>query len=372
MHLSRLELRNFRNLGVQVLEFPPGGVALVGENAQGKTNLLEAIYYLETLRSFRGAKDDQLVAFGESFFRIEGQVRGEGGVGVQVAVAFDRGPRKKRLTVGGRQPQRLGDGLGTLGAVVFAPSDVGLANDGPGVRRRFLDLVLSLNRPGYLQALQVYRQILAQRNAALRMAAAGASVEAWDRGLVQAGARVVMERLRWVERWGEHYTRYFRRISGGEVGRFRYLPSFPVEGAVGEEQAAQSFHAALGATRHREARLGTTLVGPHRDDLALTVEEGDRERDLRDYGSGGQKRTAALAFRLVEAATIREARRREPLVLLDDVFAELDAGRCDRVLALMEEEESGQVILTAPKESDIRLRRNTLVRWRIRGGRVET
>ncbi len=372
MHLSRLEVRNFRNLAAQVLEFPPGGVALLGENAQGKSNLLEAIYYLETLRSFRGAREDHLVAFGKSFFRVEGEVQGEEGEGAVVAVAFDRALRKKRLTLGGREPQRLGDGLGTLGAVVFAPSDVGLVSDGPGVRRRFLDLVLSLNRPGYLQALQAYRQILGQRNAALRMTGGGASVEAWDSGLVRAGARVVLERFRWVERWGERYSRYFFRISGGEAGRIRYHSSFPLAGAVSEEEVAEGFSAALGGTRHREARLGSTLVGPHRDDLVLTVEEGERERELRDYGSGGQKRTAALALRLVEAATIREARQREPVVLLDDVFAELDAARSERVLALMEEEEAGQVILSAPKESDIRLRRHTLVRWRIRAGRVET
>jgi len=119
-------------------------------------------------------------------------------------------------------------------------------------------------------------------------------------------------------------------------------------------------------------RLGSTLVGPQRDDLLLTVGEGGEARELREYGSGGQRRTAALALRLVEAATIREAREQEPIVLMDDIFAELDPGRSERILALMEEEETGQVLLTVPKESDIRLRRESLPRWKIQGGELSS
>ena len=124
-------------------------------------------------------------------------------------------------------------------------------------------------------------------------------------------------------------------------------------------------------TRDREARLGSTVVGPQRDDLLLTVAEGEGDRDLREFGSGGQRRTAALALRLVEAATIRTARGQEPIILMDDVFAELDQGRSERILSLMEEEETGQVLLTVPKESDVRLRRDSLPRWRIRDGALE-
>jgi DNA replication and repair protein RecF len=114
------------------------------------------------------------------------------------------------------------------------------------------------------------------------------------------------------------------------------------------------------------------VVGPQRDELLLTVKEKQEPRDLREYGSGGQRRTAAIALRLTEAAAIREARRQEPIVLLDDVFAELDPGRSQRIMALMEEEEAGQVLLTVPKESDIRLRRDSLPRWRIKNGAVES
>jgi DNA replication and repair protein RecF len=289
----------------------------------------------------------------------------------EVAAAYQKTGRRKKVTLDGLEPERLGDGLGRLSAVVFAPSDVALVGEGPGERRRFLDIVLSLNREGYLHALQRFRQALLQRNAALKEGGSPEAVRAWDHGLVEAGSRILGERQRWVDVWRARYAAYYRRISGSQEGRIRYLPGLRLNGAREEGEIARAYAEALGENLERDRRMGATLAGPHRDDLLLTVEEVGRDPDLREYGSGGQRRTAALALRLVEAATIREARGQEPIILLDDVFAELDAGRSERVLALMEEEETGQVLLTAPKESDIRLRRDSLPRWRIHGGRVE-
>ncbi len=378
MRLSELQVRHFRNLAGQELDLPAEGVAIMGENAQGKTNLLEAIYYLETFRSFRAARDERLVSFGQEFFRVAGVLM-EDGVGhvvgggepVEIAAAFQARGKRKKVTLNGQEPQRLGDGLGRVCAVVFSPADVALVSEGPGGRRRFLDIVLSLNVPGYLPALQRFRHVLGQRNAALRDGRRPDTVQIWDQGLVQSGALVMVERLRWVERWAGEFSSHYRRISGDQPGGLEYRPGLRLEGAGDREGIAAGFREALGETRERERRLGRTVVGPQRDDLILTVTEAGEDRDLREYGSGGQRRTAALALRLVEAATIREARRQEPIVLMDDVLAELDPGRSERVMALMEEEETGQVLLTAPKESDIRLRRDSLPRWRIRGGVVE-
>jgi DNA replication and repair protein RecF len=141
VHLSELQLRHFRNLAEQQLDLPAEGVAIVGENAQGKTNLLEAIYYLETFRSFRGTRDDRLVAFGMDVFRVVGALEGdEGAESVKVTAAFQLQGKRKKVTVDGLEPERLGDGLGRLAAVVFSPADVGLVSDGPGTRRRFLDI----------------------------------------------------------------------------------------------------------------------------------------------------------------------------------------------------------------------------------------
>lgn len=375
MHLRTLHLRHFRNLAVQQLDIPAQGVAIVGENAQGKTNLLEAIYYLETFRSFRGTRDDRLVAFGEEVFRVVGGLRGDDGKraeSVEVTAAFQVRGKRKKVTVDGREPARLGDGLGRLAAVVFSPADVGLVSEGPGARRRFLDIVLSLNAPGYLGDLQQFRQILGQRNAALKDGHGMNAIKVWDPGLIQHGARIMARRLAWVDQWEGAFRDYFSRVSGSQPAHMTYRPDIRLNGARSRDEIALAYSEALEGAREREVRTGTTVVGPQRDDLLLTVREDGEDRELREYGSGGQRRTAALALRLAEAATIRSARRQEPIVLMDDIFAELDPGRSERVMALLEEEETGQVLLTAPKESDIRLRRDSLPRWRIRQGLVET
>ena len=372
MHLSRLTLRHFRNLGTQDLELPPEGVAIVGDNAQGKSNLLEAIYYLETFRSFRGARDEQLVAFGEEVFRVTGDLAADVGEvpPVQVTAAYQKRGKRKKITVDGVEPERVGDALGRVAAVVFSPADVELVSGGPGERRRYLDIVLSLSVPGYLRALQEFRKILVRRNAALKDEQPGGVVMAWDQGLVRSGAAVAAARREWIETRCDAFREYYAAVSGGAGARMAYRSSVHLDGARSAEEVAEAYRDALVASAERERRNGTTVVGPHRDEVVLRLENEGDELDLRDYGSGGQRRTAALALRLVEARTIRETRSQEPLILLADVFAELDGGRSERVLELMEREETGQVVLTAPKESDVRIRRDALPRWRISAGKV--
>jgi DNA replication and repair protein RecF len=374
VRLSGLAIRHFRNLGSQELELPSEGVALIGDNAQGKSNFLEAIYYLETLRSFRGARDQELISFEEGVFRVAGtmqptdaSVRSE-----VVAAAFERRGKRKKVTVDGAEPVRMGDALGHLAAVVFSPADIDLVSGGPSERRRFIDIVLSLNQPGYMSALQGYRKVLVRRNASLKTGQPGAVVQAWDKGLVTAGAVVMGARRDWVQGRGGAFGDYYRRVSNGEGARMAYRPNVSLEGATSGEDICAAFQEALSASSERERRMGTTVVGPHRDDILLRLEDADDELDLRTYGSGGQRRTAALALRLVEAQTIRDTRSQRPLILLDDVFAELDEGRSERVLELMEAEETGQVVLTAPKEADVRLRRDSLPRWRIESGKIST
>jgi DNA replication and repair protein RecF len=374
VRLSTLTLRHFRNLRDQDLELPPEGVALIGDNAQGKSNLLEAIYYLETFRSFRGARDDQLVTFGADVFRVVGSAASDAapsGV-AQVAAAFERRGGRKKVTIDGAEQERLGPALGRLAAVIFSPVDLELVSGGPKERRRFLDIVLSLNERGYLEALQEYRRVLGQRNAALRDALPVAVVQAWTPGLIDAGAVAMHARRRWIERVSPLWEDYYARVSADGRARMRYEPSVQLDEVASVDEVAAAFRGALEDSAERDRRLGTTTVGPHRDEVGLTLEWDGANLELRDYGSGGQRRTAALALRLVEAATIRDQRGAMPLVLVDDAFAELDEGRSERVLELLESTDAGQVVLTAPKESDVRFRRHTLARWRIAAGQVTT
>ena len=371
MRLSDFSIRDFRNLGSQDLEIPPEGFALIGDNAQGKSNFLEAIYYLETFRSFRGAPDERLVALGEEMFRVVGTVSGEGQDTRSVAAAYQRRGKRKKVTVDGAEAGRLGDALGSLAAVLFSPGDVALVSGGPAERRRFLDIVLSLNAPGYLKALQSFRHVLSQRNTALKDESAPELVRVWDEGLVRWGTRVLLERRAWTEERHAAFSTLYEVVAGdSQSASLRYVPGVSLEGGTSEEEVTAAYRQALAASWDRDLRARSTVVGPHRDDLEVILEGDEGPLGARDFGSGGQWRTAALALRLVEARTIRDSRGHAPLVLVDDVFAELDAGRSERALELLEREETGQVILTAPKESDVRFRGDALPRWSIAAGRI--
>ncbi len=388
--LDRLSLHNYRNFERLECEFPAPGVAIVGPNGSGKTNLLEAIYYLEVFRSFRGAPDRQLVRFGAQVFRLEGsQTHG----GASVAAAYDRSRRLKKVEREGREVDRVSEAIGALGVVVFRLEDVEILREGPCARRRFLDMALSVADSAYLAALQRYRASLARRNEALRRGASRDEIDAWSEGLVQAGARITTLRARWVAEGAARYAEHYERISGGDAAGLAYASSIAARDAGDSDEDAggqgdgsphagpgdptsdaarwaERFRSALRATAERERRRGLTVVGPHRDDLTLTLGVGDARRDLRRYGSSGQQRTAVLALRLLEADRLHERLGREPLYLLDDVFAELDDGRSERLLELFESGRGGQAILTAPKVGDIRLRDGELPRWRMHGGRL--
>jgi DNA replication and repair protein RecF len=364
-----LRVRQFRNYAELELVFPTPGAAVIGPNGAGKTNLVEALYYLEIFRSFRGSSDEQLCRFGEDVFHIRG--RFEDPVSrreLEVTAAYDRRRREKRITVNGVEPDRLTDGLGQIGVVVFSPSDVALVTGSPAERRRFLDIVLSLNVPGYVAGLQRFRHTLKQRNALLRDGAHGDAIEPWTAGLVDAAAKVMAARATWVAGHAVEFGRRYERIGGEGPARLEYRCSVPAAVAP-ESDAAAALRAELDRLAARERDQGMTLRGPHRDDLGVVVGDDADGLDLRDFGSGGQQRTAAIALRLTEAATVRASRGRAPIVLLDDIFAELDPGRSERVLALLDSE-PGQVILTAPKPSDVEIRRGGLPRWRIASGQI--
>ncbi len=372
-HLGHLSLRNFRNFDELDCEFPEAGVAIIGPNGSGKTNLLEAIYYLEVFRSFRGVKDAHLVRFGEEVFRIEGELAGED---VAVAAAYDRGRRIKKVELGRQEMERVSDGVGRLGVAVFRLEDIEIIRGGPKSRRRFLDVALSVAAPSYLGDLQRYQAMLAQRNEALRKGVAREELAAWSTGLIETGARITAARQRWVCEGRERYAAHYSAISGGDVADVIHSASIartagvtPVDEPESATVWEERFASALDATADRERRRAMTVVGPHRDDLRFPMEAPEGPRDLRGFGSSGQQRTAALALRLLEADRLREGLDREPLYLLDDVFAELDEDRSRRLLNLLETGRTGQVILTAPKPTDIGVRGGELERWRIKNGR---
>jgi DNA replication and repair protein RecF len=359
--LRRLVVRDFRNLERVELAPPPEGIALIGENGHGKTNLLEAIYYLQLLRSVRGARDQDLVRFGAGGFHVAA----EAGVGPDdrrtVAVGFDRAGKRKKATLGGAEPPRLADALGALPSVIFSPGDVQLVAGAPSERRRYLDVVLALTSRRYLQALQGYRGALALRDVA-RVGGSDARAAVWEPALAEHGAVLWRERVAWVERAAPEFSRLCAAIGERGVGRMRYATAL----APGEDVAA-ALADALAAKRALDVRRGLTHAGPHRDDLELLLDG----RDLRLFGSAGQQRTAAIALRMLEAATLRDRSGATPLFLLDDPFAELDSRRSHRILELLADAGLGQTILAVPRAADIPPELTRLERWGIRDGVLE-
>jgi DNA replication and repair protein RecF len=358
-----LSLRDFRNFERLNLQFPPEGLVVVGDNGQGKTNLLEAAYYLSLLRSVRGARDVDVARFGSAGFFIDAAVATPDAH--ELSIGFERAGRRKRVRRDGVVVERLSDALGALPAVMFAPTDVEMVSGAPGTRRRYLDIMLALTSRGYLHALQLYRGALERRNAALRETARDATrttaaVEVWEPPLAEHGAVLVRTRRAWVARVAERFAEHCHAV--GERGRveLRYETSINPNAESLELALAE----ALEAKRAADLRYGLTNTGPHRDDLNLLLDG----RALREFGSAGQQRTAAIALRTLEAETVRDARATAPTFLLDDPFAELDVGRAGRVLRLLRDVGLGQTVLAVPRDSDIPRELTSLPRARLDAG----
>lgn len=364
VHLHRLTIRNFRNIVQAEVEAPRAGFVLVGDNGQGKTNLLEAIYYLHLFRSLRGARDAELVRFGATAFHVAAHL--DGASHDVVRAGFERATGRKKIVLDDVECARLSDALGALPCVAFAPSDVGIVGGAPALRRRFFDVALATTSRRYLLALQQYRHALAQRNAALRSAGARSLAPVWETALAQHGAVLREERMAWVQWARARITALGEALGERAALAVRYRSAVEVSDGAPEETVREALRLAL--ERHREGDIerGATHTGPHRDDLDIRV----GGHALRHFGSAGQQRTAAIGLRLLECEWYRERMAREPLVLLDDPLAELDRDRGGRVLALLTARERGQSVLAVPRADDIPEAWTALSRLRVREGAV--
>jgi DNA replication and repair protein RecF len=290
-----------------------------------------------------------------------------------VGVGYERQGKRKRVRVDGAEPPRLSDALGAVPSVILSPGDVALVGGSPGERRRYLDVALALTSRGYLAALQGYRSALVRRNAALRDALRTGRGETratvWEPALAEHGAVLWTARRRWVTAHSEAFADRCAAIGERTAVRMRYATALapdPADHADEVAAARAALEAALATKRPLDVKRGLTHAGPHRDDLEITL--GGRE--LRAFGSGGQQRTAAIALRMLEAATLRAAIGGPPLFLLDDPFAELDARRAHRILGLLDAEGLGQAILAVPRATDIPEEFTRLARVTVRDGAV--
>ena len=354
MILAELTVRNFRNHAHSVLEFGDGITVLFGDNGQGKTNLLEAISYVSLTKSFFGASDATVLRIGAEQFEVLGTVIDGSGRRRVIRVAYTNTTGEKVYTVNGVQPERLASVIGEFPVVVLSPDHTRITSGGPGERRKFIDLLLSQMSRAYFEELLEFRRILRQRNRLLgegrtmRMEDVQRALEPWTTGLVQHGGAIMAKRRAFLDEF-QGYVRmaYERLVPSGEQPEITYVPSGGGEEAVSARLCAERLSQQLQHRQAEELRRGVTLVGPHRDEVRLVLSG----KSVQEYASQGQHKTMLIALKLAEFLYVRERRGEAPLVLLDDVFSELDTQRAHRVLELVPE--LGQTMLTTTNEQQI-------------------
>lgn len=343
MRIVSAKLDHFRNY-VSCEFLPCAGVnVLIGDNGQGKTNLLEALFLCCTGRSHRTRQDRELIGWDAEYASVKVHAeRRDGSHDVEVILPAGG---KRKIRIAGREVSRSGELLGHITGVLFAPEDLRTVKDGPAERRRMVDMTLSQLRPAYYYALQHYNRALKQRNEVLRAMAVNASLcdtlDSWDEQLARSGAELMYHRRAYIERLSVAAQTTYREITGGsERLGVQYAPSV----AAGDD--VQSNLDALLAAREMDMRRLTTSVGAHRDELLINV----NGREARIYGSQGQQRTAALSLRLAELMVMREVLGEWPLLMLDDVMSELDPSRRR---GLIERLDGIQTIVTCTDMSDL-------------------
>jgi DNA replication and repair protein RecF len=333
--LRRLSLRAFRNYARAELEFGEGTTIFVGRNGQGKSNLLEAVYLVATGRSHRTSRELEMIRWGEDAARVRAQVsRGGRDEELEITLVREGDRCTARMRVNGAVSAR-GAVLGRLPVVMASPWDLEVVRGGGASRRRMLDGALAQLSPAYFFALHRYHRVVIQRNAQLRRRSAG-GLDAWDAQLAALGVRIAAHRAGYVARVRPLAEAWFARLGGAGTLNVAYRPSW--EGAT-DDQRLETARAMIAGLRADEYLRGTTLSGPHRDELEFAVDGVP----LRAIGSLGQWRTAMLALRLAERDVMAAEVGTSPVLLLDDALAELDPVRQRRVLAA---DESGQVLVT--------------------------
>ncbi len=332
MYLRTLHLRQFRNYQDQRVDFVAPKTILVGNNAQGKSNLLEAVELLATLRSHRMTRDRDLVREGEPTGQINATIERQTSFS-DLTLTLRRNGRRT-VALNSESLRRQLDFLGVLNAVQFSSLDLELVRGGPEQRRSWVDTLLIQLEPVYAYILQQYNQVLRQRNAFLKRSQESgerrhsSELAVWDAQLATTGTRVIRRRSRAIERLAPIAEAWHATISGStEILQVKYTPNVPLE----QDNPEGVQRAFLEKIEHRavaEQHQGTTLVGPHRDEVELTI----NQTPARQYGSQGQQRTLVLALKLAELKLIEEVVGEPPLLLLDDVLAELDPNRQNQLL----------------------------------------
>jgi len=361
--VTSLSLRDFRNITLLDLEPDPGVNVIYGDNAHGKTNLIEALYLLTGQKSFRQTRESDFVRFGQKKAAIAAGFFA-GGRRQEVSLTLEGGKRTALLN---ELPVGVSELTGRFFAVVFSPAGLSLVRDGPSQRRAFLDSAITQVMPRYQKTMADLSRVLFQRNTLLydithRLAPDDGLLDVWDRSLAKLSYSVINARCRYLSRLSPFGEEIYRGISGGkETFTMAYHPSIPGEwGKLKEEEGEELIFSALQRARPDDMKNNCTTLGPHRDDLDLWLDGVS----VRAFGSQGQQRSCALTLKLAECRVIREVSGEQPVILLDDVLSELDKARRDYLLSGLAE---GQLFITCCDRTGFSAMRGG-VTWQIKNG----
>ncbi len=322
MNITRLELNYFRNYRSEKVDLCPGVNVFSGNNAQGKTNLLEAVYFMSLGKSMRTPRDKELIMWERARGRVKAIVKKRTG-NKSVEIVLDK-EVNKRVAINGMPITRVGELMGVITTVLFSPDEIGIIKETPLKRRKFMDIALCQMSKSYFYCLSDYNKILAQRNKLLKKNAPSQALEVWDVQLVSHGVKIARARKEFVKRLGNYAKKNHDFLSDGKENI-----CVEYEGLDGEseEEFGACFNAKLAENREIDYRHGYTHCGIQTDDLAVKLDGVD----VRKFGSQGQQRSCALSLKLSEMDIYREEQGEFPVLLLDDVFSELDAARSKRL-----------------------------------------
>ena len=351
MYLKAFTLDGFRNH--EQTEIQPGQRmnVFLGNNAQGKTNILEAIYILATAKSHRTNDDTEMIAFDKDRFLVKGEVI-KGNIPKSLRISVGRN-EKKKVAINGDERSQISSLIGEINAVIFSPEDIEMINGSPSLRRRFIDITISQINPGYLYNLQRYNYIIKQKNKTLKGIGKNGKLndllDVYNTQLVDTGSKILRKRLSVIERLEEVTSPIHLNFTDGkECITIKYVSTALNDVNRSSNSSPETDIAEVGdklegklkEVRGDEIRRGVSLAGPHRDDIVFQI----GEINLKSYGSQGQQRTAAISLRLGEVELIKEDIGEYPIILLDDAFSELDSLRGRSILETLSRE--AQVFLT--------------------------
>lgn len=342
MHVKKLKLKNFRNYTEREFEFSNGVNIFYGDNGQGKTNVLEALFLSSIGKSFRTNKDTEMIKEGCDKFEV--CVTTDALVENEIRITYNKG-KHKTISLGGLYLKKIGDLMGVLPGVIFSPQNMSLLSQGPGERRKFMDMAISQLKPVYYFNLQQYNKIINQKNAFLKdvnpKTADFTLLDIWNEQLAEYGAKIVEARNEYFERLTPLVSEYHSFISGGKENvKIKYVSSC--------DSDKEAFYQKLENEKIHEAERHMALIGPQRDDIDVILEGTG---DIKKYGSQGQQRTLVIAMKLSEMTVLRDITGKSPILLLDDVLSELDDTRQKLLLGKITD---SQVFITCTNPENIK------------------